>query len=486
MASLKICVYNYKGGASKTTVVVNLASALAAQGLKVLMIDLDPQCNLTQFWNPGDDLDTLTVGDVAQTGVAATLQALAGAAFGTQVLADEPHHCVQASSMSAYVSPFHETPLYRIMYALYTDMDVNGVEAALTSVDALQQCNPDETGDKLWLCKGSPLLVEFEGPVAVGIGAPEQRPAENQYKNIGIVAYLMRRMTELHNFDVILLDVGPSNSALNQMAALSCDYILPPCLASLYSCGSVSGLLSAVLPGTRGWFGKLEAIAETQWRPDWVSNPSKASLLPWRLPAHPPKLLPILVNNYGTEYKAAAEGLQVAKRATRGAGAAALATVKQIRFGASQFYYTICQFVDHDCAYVEGSDAVPPPDFRGPKVIFERNHGRKVIPFAPSVPVSMPASEALGRPFVQLKLGHFTEFYGFQPSAEPNTSSMGLVAGKKRKVPPSKAVKELMMLLGEASSDSADQVFAREVALMKERYESLAKWIMELLLSKRT
>lgn len=114
------------------------------------------------------------------------------------------------------------------MNALYTDMDAPAVDIALRASDALQQCNPDETGDRLWLLKGSPLLVEFEGPIATAMGGPEHRPADAQYKNIGIVSYIMRKMDELHQFDVILIDVGPSNSALNQMASLSCDYILPP------------------------------------------------------------------------------------------------------------------------------------------------------------------------------------------------------------------------------------------------------------------
>ena len=100
--SLRICVYNYKGGASKTTVVVNLASALAEQGRKVLMIDLDPQCNLTQFWNPVDDVDTLTQSDVMEANAATTMQALAGAHTMKKVLADEPHHCVQASTMGVW------------------------------------------------------------------------------------------------------------------------------------------------------------------------------------------------------------------------------------------------------------------------------------------------------------------------------------------------------------------------------------------------
>lgn len=56
---VKITIYNHKGGVGKTTLSVNIASALVALGKSVLLVDSDPQCNLTSYLLSDDVVDDL-------------------------------------------------------------------------------------------------------------------------------------------------------------------------------------------------------------------------------------------------------------------------------------------------------------------------------------------------------------------------------------------------------------------------------------------
>ena len=327
--------------------------------------------------------------------------------------------------------------------------------------------------DRLWLLKGSPLLSEFEAELTRAIGPPDETPNQKHFTHLGIFSFIINKLVDKHGFDIVFIDVSPSNSALNQVAALSCDYILPPCQASLYSCGSVYGLLTSVLPGENGWFGKHARISNKQWS-------SNTDLAPeWRLPKDQPKLLPILITNYDRE---------VVQGDTN---------MRQIRFAPSQFFFTLRKYLQ-ECPYVKGNDNVEGDEAHEkakkvePKVVFERNYGRAVLPFAPSVPVSIAASEAMGRPFVELNLKHFEEFFGFNPEqADTESQQAEGPSAKKRKTKSqtlgkrskriSAAAKKALLEVGdEVTDEGANAVFEYEVSMMKDRFTLLAKWLIEL------
>ena len=75
--ALKIAVLSQKGGTGKTTAVRHLTEAFRAGGLRVLAIDLDPQGNLSDYFDIDPEAEP-TIGDV-----------LSGRATATEAIVDD-------------------------------------------------------------------------------------------------------------------------------------------------------------------------------------------------------------------------------------------------------------------------------------------------------------------------------------------------------------------------------------------------------------
>jgi chromosome partitioning protein len=75
-------VFNQKGGVGKSTITCNMAAIGASQGLRTLVIDLDPQANATRYLRDRED-DSMTAG-----GMAGFYGDLLGFSFTRHTLAD--------------------------------------------------------------------------------------------------------------------------------------------------------------------------------------------------------------------------------------------------------------------------------------------------------------------------------------------------------------------------------------------------------------
>lgn len=431
-SALRILVFNYKGGCGKTTTTANLAAALAWKGQKVLMIDADSQCNLTSFYLEAKELRSFGTEAVFGPGEDLLLNmrgggnGAAGANGGgngrdEQVIHDELSSHVHFSPMSTYIEQVQNTPLYTMFRTFFEENDAKGVKDIVEDPKNFYPCNQDSFGSKLWLLTGSPLLSQFEGSLAI---ATQQANASG-HRALGLLNHIMTLCERKYGFDVILVDVNPGNSVFNQYAAASCDFIIAPTQASLYSAVSVHGVLTSIMSGENGWLSKHEKLANVQWDPAYIER--HPHMENWRLPREPTRMLPFLVNNYPRE-----------QEVSLGEGSVVVAKDN------SQFVYTMEYFIENDFK----NDGILP------KVEIVANKGRKVISFLPQLK-AVGGLEGIGRSFVEA-IWQDLDVYYYDKDGKSTRSTAEL------------------------------DEFHDELELGKERFFSLADWIMTLVQEKRS
>lgn len=198
----KIALFNHKGGVSKTTTTFNLGWMLASKGKRVILVDTDPQCNLT-----GIALKEETEDDEARI---------------------ENIYNTHSNIKTGLAPAFESQP------------------RAIEAVDCIQI----EGQEGLFLLPGHVGFAEYE--VTLGI-AQELSGSIQTLKNLpGAISDLLEKTAKKFNADYILIDMSPSLGAINQNLLMISDFFLVPTTADFFSVMAIDSL-ARILPRWCSW-----------------------------------------------------------------------------------------------------------------------------------------------------------------------------------------------------------------------------------------
>lgn len=199
-----IAAFHNKGGVGKSTLLFHTACALAELGKKVLMMDLDPQSNLSLYGI--SDLDLQTIWEEEESTVNN------GFPTGTNTFnAAENNLLKSARTIHFLLKP---------------------VESGVDDYNIMPP--PISLYDNLSLLPGRITLSQFESTLADRwtISSDENVLSIRTITQFRTIA---KRYAESYKFDYIFIDVSPSLGLLNRAIITTCDAFFMPASPDLFS-----------------------------------------------------------------------------------------------------------------------------------------------------------------------------------------------------------------------------------------------------------
>lgn len=209
MAKL-ISLFNHKGGVSKTTTAFNLGWMLARRGKRVLLVDCDPQCNLTGIVLGFEHLDSTESIEGMEDGSPLNIREGLAPAFEARPSGMAPVKCVEVPG------------------------------------------NPN-----LFLLPGHIGLAEYE--VTLGI-AQELSGSIITLRNLpGSIYALVETTAENYNVDFVLFDMSPSLGSVNQNLWAISDFFIIPMNPDYFALMAIDSLAN-VFPRWKAWRDKAAGM----------------------------------------------------------------------------------------------------------------------------------------------------------------------------------------------------------------------------------
>ena len=221
------CVFSFKGGVGKTTVTVNLAATLAAQGWRVLVVDGDPQANLTGFLTRYGS-QTLTDEYFIQDSDVYVAQP--PRKFGHRAPSDRSEDPWWKDGRPGFLDPKDEKTEVQVIGG----NDDGGLNVAcLLETVRTPGASFDDLAPKIALLNGYRKLGLIKGTPHI---VEQERVANTEQQDYQVLGRLRTGLLRLGDgYDFVLIDLPPAISDLNKLFLTSSDYILMPVTCDSYS-----------------------------------------------------------------------------------------------------------------------------------------------------------------------------------------------------------------------------------------------------------
>lgn len=204
MSAKTIAFFNNKGGVGKTSLVYHIAAMYAELDIKIIAADLDPQANLTAVFVDEDSLESLWTNQDAPCTIFKCVDPLKA---GRGDVKD---------------------PDLKLFFS-----------------------------DQLALVSGDLSLSQFEDDLS------SEWPKcmdgqERAFRVISAFWRILQRAAEIHNANLILVDIGPNLGAINRATLISSDYVVVPLSPDIFSIQGMRNLGPTLRRWRSEWNKRLE------------------------------------------------------------------------------------------------------------------------------------------------------------------------------------------------------------------------------------
>lgn len=235
-----ISVFNNKGGVGKTTLTFHLAHALAKMGRRTLIIDLDPQCNLTILGVEEELIHSIWLA--------------------------EDRFVEDFDKAKKSIDPAEFEQMLKEPRSIH--FLLKPTEDGVGDLENLPP--PYELADGLGLVPGRLTMHMYEDKISK-LWSEAFQGDPQAVRTITKIRTIARSYAEEHGYEFVIMDTSPSLGALNKVVISTTDGFLIPCMPDMFSLYGIRNI-GAALAGWKKQFQTMYSLLSDEKRAEFPEN----------------------------------------------------------------------------------------------------------------------------------------------------------------------------------------------------------------------